>query len=62
MLKNLFERQFTFLDEREKSVRSRWVQQVTRLENESAIEIIFTIAVVNEITRINGIENFLLSI
>ena len=56
--KNLFERQFTFLDEREKSVRSRWVQQVTRLENESAIEIIFTIAVVNEITRINGIENF----
>ena len=55
---NLFERRFSFLDERENKVKSRWISQVTYLEGEGSIEIIFTPAVVNEITRIDGVEQF----
>ena len=55
---NLFERRFTFMDERELKVKSRWISQATYVSGEGAIEIIFTPAVVNEITRINGIEQF----
>lgn len=55
---NLFERRFTFLDDKKNKVKSRWISQVTYLEGEGAIEIIFTPAVVKEITRINGIEQF----
>ena len=55
---NLFERRFTFMDERELKVKSRWISQATYLDGEGAIEIIFTPAVVNEITRIHGIEQF----
>ena len=52
---NLFERRFTFIDERDgKPVKSRWVQQVKYLDDEGAIEVIFTSAVVEEIKRING--------
>jgi plasmid replication initiation protein len=52
---NLFERRFTFIDERDgKSVKSRWVSQVKYLDDEGAIEVIFTPAVVEEIKRING--------
>ena len=55
---NLFERRFTFMDERDLKVKSRWISQATYLDGEGAIEVIFTPAVVNEITRIHGIEQF----
>jgi len=55
---NLFERRFSFLDERDNKVKSRWISQVTYLAGEGAIEVIFTPAVVNEITRIDGVEQF----
>lgn len=55
---NLFERRFTFMDERDLKVKSRWISQATYLVGEGAIEVIFTPAVVNEITRIHGIEQF----
>ena len=55
---NLFERRFTFMDERDLKVKSRWISQATYLIGEGAIEVIFTPAVVNEITRIHGIEQF----
>jgi len=55
---NLFERRFTFIDERDLKVKSRWISQATYLTGEGAIEVIFTPAVVNEITRIHGIEQF----
>jgi len=55
---NLFERRFTFMDERDLKVKSRWISQATYLDGEGAIEIIFTPAVVNEVTRIHGIEQF----
>ena len=52
---NLFERRFTFIDERDgKPVKSRWVQQVKYLNDECAIEVILTSAVVEEIKRIDG--------
>jgi plasmid replication initiation protein len=52
---NLFERRFTFIDEKDgKPVKSRWVQQVKYLDAEGAIEIIFTAAVIEEIKRIDG--------
>lgn len=55
---NLFERRFSFLDERANKVKSRWISQVTYLAGEGAIEVIFTPAVVNEITRIDGLKQF----
>ena len=56
---NLFERRFSFIDEYDgNKVKTRWVSQVKYLKGQGAIEIIFTPAVVNEISRINGIENF----
>ncbi|MBE0443433.1 replication initiation protein [Psychrobacter sp. FME13] len=55
---NLFERRFSFLDDKDNKVKSRWISQVTYFEGEGAIEIIFTPAVVNEITRIDGVEQF----
>lgn len=50
----LFERRFTFINERDNAVKSRWVSQVEYLKGEGAIEIIFTPAVVKEITRIDA--------
>lgn len=56
--KNLFERRFSFLDSDDKVVKSRWVQRVKYLDDEGSIAVIFTYDVVNEITRIDGYEQF----
>ena len=56
--KNLFERRFSFINEKERVVKSRWVQRVEYIDQESAIEIIFTHDVVNEITRLDGAVDF----
>lgn len=56
--KQLFTRQFTFLSERGNNVKSHWISQVEYMKDEGGIEIIFTPAVVNEITRIDGAEQF----
>ena len=53
---NLFRRYFTFLSERNNKVRTNWIQQAEYFDNEGAIEIIFTTAVIKEITRIDGYE------
>lgn len=50
--KTLFNRQFTFLDDKKK-IKTRWIQQVAYLDGEGAIEIIFAAAVVEEISRID---------
>ncbi|MGP4735049.1 RepB family plasmid replication initiator protein, partial [Psychrobacter sp. 1Y6] len=42
-------------------VKSRWIQQVTYLDDEGAIELVFTLAVVKGISRINGAEDFFTS-
>ena len=52
--KGLVSRQFTFLSERENKVLTNWVQQVEYIPNEGRIEIIFTKAVVDEITRLSS--------
>ena len=54
----LFERRFSFINERDNQVKTRWVSQVEYIRGDGAIEIILTPAVVKEVTRINGIENF----
>lgn len=54
--KTLFDRRFTFVNERQNEVKSRWISQVEYHKNEGGISIIFTPAVVNEITRIDGYE------
>ena len=56
--KNLFNRQFTFISERGNPVKSAWIQQAEYMKGEASIEIVFTLAVVNEITRIDGIDQF----
>jgi plasmid replication initiation protein len=56
--KNLFNRQFTFISERGNPVKSSWIQQVEYMKNEGCIEIVFTLAVVKEITHIDGYEQF----
>lgn len=56
--KTLFERRFSFLDSDDYVVKSRWVQRVKYLEDLASIEIILTYDVVNEITRIDGCEQF----
>lgn len=54
----LFNRQFTFLDEKGKPIKSRWLQQVRYLDDEGSIEICLTKAVVEGITRIDGAIDF----
>ena len=54
----LFNRRFSFFDEDRKLVKSRWISQVKYLDNEGAIEIVFTPAVVQGISRINGVKEF----
>lgn len=54
----LFNRRFSFYDEDGKLVKSRWIQQVRYLENEGAIELVFTLAVVQGISRIDGVKEF----
>ena len=56
--KTLFERRFSFRDTDDRMVKSRWVQRVKYLEDEASIEVILTYDVVNEITRIDGYEQF----
>lgn len=46
-------RYFTFLDAGGSKIITNWVQQVRYVETEGRIEIIFTVAVVNEITRLS---------
>lgn len=56
---NLFERQFSFIEETEKGnkvVRTRWVSQVAYLENEAIVELIFSPAVAPLITMLE--KNF----
>lgn len=55
---SLFNRRFSFYDDDGKLVKSRWIQQVKYLDNEGAIEIAFTMAVVNSISRIDGVKDF----
>lgn len=54
----LFNRRFSFLSDKGNKVVSRWVQQVEYINNEGAIEIVFTKAVVDGITRIDGAVDF----
>lgn len=58
---NLFNRRFSYIDERGKLIKSRWIQQVTYLDDEGAIELVFTLAVVKGISRIDGAEDFFTS-
>lgn len=55
--KTLFERRFTFINERQNEVKSRWLSQVEYVKGEGAIELIFSPAVINEITRIDGFKD-----
>lgn len=57
----LFNRRFSYLDDKGKVIKSRWIQQVRYLDDEGAIELVFTMAVVNGISRINGAEDFFTS-
>ena len=54
----LFNRRFSFYDEDGKLVRSRWIQQVRYIDDEGAIELVFTLAVVQGISRIDGVKEF----
>lgn len=55
---SLFNRRFSFYDEDGKLVKSRWIQQVKYLDDEGAIELVFTLAVVQGISRIDGVKEF----
>ena len=57
----LFNRRFTYLDENGKPIKSRWLQQVQYHDGEGAIDLVFTLAVVEGISRINGLEQFFTS-
>ena len=57
----LFNRRFSYIDDNGKVVKSRWIQQVRYLDDEGAIELVFTLAVVNGISRIDGAEDFFTS-
>ena len=54
----LFNRRFSFYDDDGKLVKSRWIQQVRYLDDEGAIELVFTLAVVQGISRIDGVKEF----
>lgn len=57
----LFSRRFSFIDDDGKLVKSRWISQVKYLDDEGAIEVAFTPAVVKGISRIDGAEDFFTS-
>jgi plasmid replication initiation protein len=57
----LFNRRFSFIDEDEKLVKSRWIQFIRYLDDEGAIEMAFTYHVVKAISRIDGFEEFFTS-
>ena len=52
--KGLRARYFTFLDDTGSKIETNWVQQVRYVKSEGRIEVIFTVAVVNEITRLSS--------
>ena len=52
--KGLRARYFTFLDDTGSKIETNWVQQVRYVKSEGRIEIIFTVAVVKEITRLSS--------
>lgn len=52
--KTLRSRYFKFINYRENEVETNWVQQVEYIKKEARIEIIFTVAVVDEITRLSS--------
>ena len=54
----LFNRRFSYFDSEGKLVKSRWIQQVRYLDDEGAIELVFTLAVVDGISRIDGATVF----
>ena len=54
----LFNRRFSFINKEGNVVKSRWIQQIEYLDNQGAINICFTKAVVEAITRIDGFEDF----
>lgn len=55
---SLFNRRFSFFDKDGKLIKSRWIQQVKYLDDEGAIELVFTLAVVQGISQIDGIKEF----
>lgn len=57
----LFNRRFTIPDENGKPIKSRWLQQVQYFDGEGAIELVFTVAIVKAISRIDGIKDFFTS-
>ncbi|WP_351119544.1 replication initiation protein RepM [Psychrobacter sp. SMN/5/1215-MNA-CIBAN-0208] len=57
----LFNRRFSYTDDDGKVIKSRWIQQVRYLDDEGAIELVFTLAVVDGISRIDGAEDFFTS-
>lgn len=57
----LFNRRFTVLDAEGRPIKSRWLQQVQYFDGEGAIELVFTVAVVKAISRIDGIKDFFTS-
>ena len=57
----LFNRRFSFIDDDGKLVKSRWISQAKYIDDEGAIELIFTPAVVKGISRIDGAEDFFTS-
>lgn len=57
----LFDRQFTYLTDVGQARRTRWIQDATYIKGEGTIEIAFTRSVVEQISRIDGAENFFTS-
>ena len=54
----LFNRRFSYTDDKGLIVKSRWIQDVRYMKGEGAIEIAFTRAVVQGISRIDGAVDF----
>ena len=54
----LFSRRFSYTDDKGLIVKSRWIQDVRYMKGEGAIEIAFTRAVVQGISRIDGAVDF----
>lgn len=57
----LFNRRFTYHDANGKPIKSRWLQQVQYHDGEGGINLVFTLAVVEGISRIDGLEQFFTS-
>jgi plasmid replication initiation protein len=55
---SLFKRQFSFIDDDKKPVKSHWIQDVKYFDDEGAIEICLTRQVVRGISRIDGVVEF----